>query len=1119
MRGNELQSPVLLVQCCHLPQFFFIARLLRQKNPDVEIHALVVDHPHVRQYLPLFEKFAKVHFSSTPNLQEYSEIIFPLLNRGYRGLKRQAARPPGRHWECDYAGELLPLSRGRLIRSYLTPPHQADSHFVEFLNDFPHRPLGEEILILNSAHKSLQEQYDQPLKELLAQAGTITRLDPSSFWKAWRSVRGKSFDGAVVFFSGERGRFHLKLLPFLKRIPRIVIFNESRGYFHADWRGLARFWFQRLRHGVVLPKRIPSILLLQSEVKEYVAGAAKNLRLGHLYPEARITVLCKEADRDYLAKIPEIDETIPYSHRNQLLKTFQVAHRLNPDIVSAVFSGRPVYRATRMLFLGLIDRARLVFNAQLDCYWLPPRTFGRLREKGTLLPGLAPTSGSKVVVVQTDTLLYLKEVVRKVQGPKFYPKSEIVVVARAPDADRVARIPGVHQVIPWSPQDRFLSLRKTVRRLHPEAIFATFTGRRGPAWQKLFFLLFRGIPQGVFNSQLDCYWLTPRTLLRLREKGILLGPGSPSILLLQSEVKEYLAGAAKTLQLKHLYPQARIVALCKEEDWNYLSKIPEINEAIPYTRQNQLRKTYRAIREVKPDMVAAVFSGRPLYRASRLIFLGMVNRPRLVFNAQLDCYRLSVRTLFRLRERGTLLHGLKMEVATKVVVVQTEGLPYLQEVVKRVRGPKFYPESEVVVLAKAQDAQRVAGISGVDQVIPWSTQDRFFSLRRKIKKLRPEAVFATFTGRPGHRRQKLFFMLFRGTPRGVFNARLDAYWLSLKTVRNLFRSEPPLFAEEERRRTVVLLQTESWRNVAAAAQRLGSKKLFPQAEVVAFCKQQDADRLEACSAISRVMVYSKSNPAGLRHDLKEIRRLQPDAITAIFSNPRSFPAAKTLFLLSRSASKLVFNGRLDCFWLGLRTVPRLLRRAPVMFDEAGGRVSDVLLIQTENRRLTTRALERTVREKAVNAERVAVFCSRQEADHFEQHPLVDRVFSYGKGDWKETLSILHKLQRERWDVVVGLFTGRPIFRLQKLLFLFLPARHRLVFNPHLDCLYLKRSRVARALRLPSLLVPRQGDSGAFKEALRKLARGTMFFPRFAYLMAWLSVVKLKRAREQAGSSH
>ena len=844
MSGQELQSPVLLVQCCHLPQFFFIARLLRQKNPDIEIHALVVDHPHERQYLELFEKFAKVHFAPTPRLQEYSDIIFPLLNRGYRGLKRRAWKMPGRRWECDYEGQLLPLSRGRLIRSYLTPPHPADSHFVEFLNDFPHRPLAEEILILNSAHESLQEQYDQPLKELPAQAGTITRLDPSSFWKAWRSVRGKSFDGAVVFFSGERGRFHLKLLPFLKRIPRVVIFNENRSYFDADWRGLARFWFQRLRHGVVLPKRIPSILLLQSEVKEYVAGAAKNLRLGHLYPEARITVLCKE------------------------------------------------------------------------------------------------------------------------------------------------------------------------------------------------------------------------------------------------------------------------------EDWDYLGKIPEINEAIPYTRQNQLRKTYQAIRELKPDIVAAVFSGRPLYRASKLLFLGMVNRPRLVVNAQLDCYRLSVRTLFRLRERGTLLRGLKMEVATKVVVVQTEGLPYLQEVVKRVRGPKFYPESEVVVLARAQDAQRVAGISGVDQVIPWSPQDRFFSLRRRIKKLRPEAVFATFTGRPGHRRQKLFFMLFRGTPRGVFNPRLDAYWLSLKTVGNLFRSEPPLFAEEERRRTVVLLQTESWRNVAAAAERLGSKKLFPRAEVVVFCKQQDADRLEACSAISRVMVYSRSNPAGLRHDLKEIRRLQPDAITAIFSNPRSFPAAKTLFMLSRSASKLVFNGRLDCFWLGLRTMPQLLRREPVMFDAAGERVSDILLIQTEDRRMTTRALERTVREKAVNAEQVAVFCSRQEADHFEQHPLVDRVFSYGKGDWKETLSVLRKLRRERWDVVVGLFTGRPIFRLQKLLFLFLPARQRLVFNPSLDYLYLKRSRVARTLRLPSLLVPRQGDSGAFNEALRKLARGTMFLPRFAYLMAWLSIVKLKRARGQ-----
>ena len=264
-------------------------------------------------------------------------------------------------------------------------------------------------------------------------------------------------------------------------------------------------------------------------------------------------------------------------------------------------------------------------------------------------------------------------------------------------------------------------------------------------------------------------------------------------------------------------------------------------------------------------------------------------------------------------------------------MVQTEALPYLRQVVQRVKGAKFYPKSDVVVLAQANDAEEVARIPGVKQVIPWSKRDGFLALRKTVRKLRPEAIFATFTRCHGYARQKLFFMLFRGGRKGVFNARLDAYWLSLKTYRNLFRSQPPLF------------------------------------------------------------------------------------------------------------------------------------------DELGDRILDVLLIQTEERRLTTRALERTVREKAVNAERVAVFCSRQEADHFKQHPLVDRVFNYEKGDWKDTLRVLRKLRRERWDAVVGLFTGRPIFRLQKLLFLFLPARHRLVFNPNLDCFYLKRTRVARALRLPRSL--------------------------------------------------
>ena len=126
----QTRSPksVLLVQCCHLPQFFYLAEKLRERNPEWNLSALVNDRPQVRFYLELFPPFDHLFFfdKKLPEMPgAFDQILFPLLNRGYLRIKRAARRLSGAAYEIDYQGEHRALKLGTLVRSFAAPPSQA----------------------------------------------------------------------------------------------------------------------------------------------------------------------------------------------------------------------------------------------------------------------------------------------------------------------------------------------------------------------------------------------------------------------------------------------------------------------------------------------------------------------------------------------------------------------------------------------------------------------------------------------------------------------------------------------------------------------------------------------------------------------------------------------------------------------------------------------------------------------------------------------------------------------------------------------------------------------------------------------------------------------------------
>ena len=100
---------------------------------------------------------------------------------------------------------------------------------------------------------------------------------------------------------------------------------------------------------------------------------------------------------------------------------------------------------------------------------------------------------------------------------------------------------------------------------------------------------------------------------------------------------------------------------------------------------------------------------------------------------------------------------------------------------------------------------------------------------------------------------------------------------------------------------------------------------------------------------------------------------------------------------------------------------------------------------------------RTPKLKAISQGSL-VFCREDKRPLYEALPGVKEVRTYAPGRTWENLKAVLDLARSRVEVVSSIFSPQPAFRLQKLLFVLLPARHRLAFNQEdLNCYYLKGS--------------------------------------------------------------
>ena len=653
--GEQDGNPrLLLVQCCRLPQFFYIATALRQQFPDTPLDALVIQSDDLDFYLSRQNPFSLVLTPSSP-FQEtnHARIFFPLLNRGYRSIKRVARRLSGPAFEVDYQGRTRPLSSGRLALSILYPLHQPDEAFRNYFLSFPHRPLGKKVLFVESCHPSLVRATEPVWRPALPDPCELTRLEAQPFLKALRQLRGCRFDSGIVFFSGEQGYSGIKLLPFLLRVPRTLVINESGVFFYATFAGLLRFLYQRVRYGSALPPRpIPKILFLQTEDFASCRFALTTLKSTELFPDSEIVVLCREENSSGYRSVAGVDRVLELRKGTGLhnWRTFRRLRLLNPDIVSAVFSGRPVFRKAKLLFFFLCDRPSLVFNAAVECYFLGLRTLPRLlaREPFRFRVSVDPAP-LRSLVVQTEHARMVLESIRRLRGPQLYPKARCTVVCRPEDSSIFEGFPGVERVFPYPRRPAaWLGLARRLYRENPSLVSVTLSGRRVFSLHKLLVLaLFPFRPKLVFNARLDAYWLNLRSLPLVfqREPLLLEEPGAEirnEILLIQTDSTDATLEALQHLQSGQAVGPGKIRLLCREEDrQHFLPWLEEtdINTWTPGISGN-LRRMIK-VAWTDRDVVTAVFSGQPIFRLQKLAFFLLPARDRLVFNENMDCFYLT----------------------------------------------------------------------------------------------------------------------------------------------------------------------------------------------------------------------------------------------------------------------------------------------------------------------------------------------------------------------------------------------------------------------------------------------------------------------------------------------
>ena len=893
------------------------------------------------------------------------------------------------------------------------------------------------------------------------------------------------------------------------------------------WGTLLRVLLTRSRRGVR-----PTLFFPTAEDSKAVE-AIERLQDPKVVSPQPIWVFCREDKRSFYQALPGVEEVRTYAPGRtwENLKTVLALARGRVEVVSSIFSPQPAFRLQKLLFVLLPARHRLAFNQEdLNCYYLKGShdRSGQPSVWGTLLRVLLTRSRRGVrptLFFPTAEDSKAVEAIERLQDPKVVSPQPIWVFCREDKRSFYQALPGVEEVRTYAPGRTWENL-KTVLALargRVEVVSSIFSPQPAFRLQKLLFVLLPARHRLAFNQEdLNCYYLKGshdrsgqpsvwgtllRVLLTRSRRGV-----RPTLFFPTAEDSKAVEAIERLQDPKVVSPQP-IWVFCREDKRSFYQALPGVEEVRTYApgRTWENLKTVLALARGRVEVVSSIFSPQPAFRLQKLLFVLLPARHRLAFNQEdLNCYYLkgSHDRSGQPSVWGTLLRVLLTR--SRRGVRPTLFFPTAEdskavEAIERLQDPKVVSPQPIWVFCREDKRSFYQALPGVEEVRTYAPGRTWENLKTvlALARGRVEVVSSIFSPQPAFRLQKLLFVLLPARHRLAFNQEdLNCYYLKGSHDRS---GQPSVWGTllrvlltRSRRgvRPTLFFPTAEDSKAVEAIERLQDPKVVSPQPIWVFCREDKRSFYQALPGVEEVRTYA---PGRTWENLKTVLALargRVEVVSSIFSPQPAFRLQKLLFVLLPARHRLAFNQEdLNCYYLkgshdrsGQPSVWGTLLRVLLTRSRRG--VRPTLFFPTAEDSKAVEAIERLQDPKVVSPQPIWVFCREDKRSFYQALPGVEEVRTYAPGRTWENLKTVLALARGRVEVVSSIFSPQPAFRLQKLLFVLLPARHRLAFNQEdLNCYYLKGSH------------DRSGQPSVWGTLLRVLltrsrrgVRPTLFFP-------------------------
>lgn len=247
-------------------------------------------------------------------------------------------------------------------------------------------------------------------------------------------------------------------------------------------------------------------------------------------------------------------------------------------------------------------------------------------------------------MLQTEHPRLVRAAVEKLRKSDLYPGCKVLLVCRQEDLGSFEDLPDVEFLTYSRPRgERFSGLWRRMSGFRADLVCAVFGGRPVFRLQKLLFFLVPGRRRLIFDARAQAYPLRLGNIRAIRRRSryedVAPAPEA-TILYLPTEADSIALEVLARLQDRKVIGPGRLLVFCSDAKRALYESRPEVNEVVAYGSGQGLQnlRTVLRLARMKVDVVVAILSGRPIFRAHKRLFLLLPARARLVFNEHGDCH-------------------------------------------------------------------------------------------------------------------------------------------------------------------------------------------------------------------------------------------------------------------------------------------------------------------------------------------------------------------------------------------------------------------------------------------------------------------------------------------------